>query len=248
MLALQFAIGALNDVVDAPRDAIVRPGKPVAAGRVRSRTALMVSVTAAVVGLALAATRGLPTLAVAGVGLATGLLYDLRLKATPLSWLPFSIGVPLIPIFAWLGATGDVPAPVLGLAALAVPAGAGLAIANALADVPADNAAGIRTVATSLGPAVAWLVATGLLGATLAVSVVALVVAGAGPGSPGVAAPAGSLAWSAIAAAAVLLGVGAWLDRGPGADRRRLGWGTEGVALATLACGWIGALAAAGRI
>ena len=248
MLALQFAIGALNDLVDAPRDVVVRPTKPVAAGRIGRRTAAVVAVAAVAIGLTLAATRGLPTLAVAVAGLATGVLYDLRLKATALSWLPFAIGVPLIPVYAWLGATGTVPAPILGLAVLAFPAGAGLAIANALADVPADSVAGTRTVATRLGATSAWLLATALLAGTFAAAVAVLIAAGAGPVASAVTGRLGALAWAAIVAGGVFLGLGAWLGLGPGADRRRLGWGMEGVGLAALACGWVGALAVAGLL
>lgn len=254
MLAIQFAIGALNDAVDAPRDAAHRPGKPVAAGRVAVRTAIGIAVGGAAVGLALAATRGIPTLAIAGAGLATGLVYDLRLKATPLSWLPFAIGIPLIPVFAWVGAAGSVPPAVAVLALLAVPAGAGLAVANALADIPADVAAGTRTVATRLGPSRAWLLATALLGGTWVAAVVTLLASGAGPlgGTDPTAAYPGSAgagpAWAAVTAAAILLVAGAALGRGPGAGRRRAGWGIEASALAALACGWIAALLAAGRL
>lgn len=248
MLAIQAAIGALNDAIDAPRDAILRPGKPVAAGRVSSRTAFAVAIGGSALGLGLAATFGLPILVIAAAGLATGLAYDLRLKTTPLSWLPFAIGIPLIPVFAWVGATGSIPPEVAILALLAVPGGAGLAIANALADIPADESAGARTVATHLGASRSWALATGLLGGTFIVAVAALVVGGAGPGPAAAHGPSGGLAWVAIAAAAVLLATGAILGRGPDPGRRRVGWGTEALATATLACAWIAALASVGRI
>jgi 4-hydroxybenzoate polyprenyltransferase len=254
MLAIQFSIGALNDAVDAPRDATLRPGKPVAAGLVPVRTAVAIAVGGSAVGLALAATQGAATLVVAGAGLATGLAYDLRLKATPLSWLPFAVGVPLIPVFAWVGATGAVPPAVAVLALLAVPAGAGLAIANALADIPADAAAGTRTVATRLGPTRSWLLATALLAGTFAAAALTLVAAGAGPGvtragsGDAGAQAAGTAAWVAIGAGLLLLVVGAALGRGPDARRRRLGWGTEALSLAVLACGWIAALLGAGLL
>ena len=256
MLAIQFAIGALNDAVDAPRDAVLRPGKPVAAGWVSGRTALAVVIVGSVLGLALAATRGNAALAVAVTGLATGILYDLRLKATALSWLPFAIGIPLLPIFAWIGTTGSVPPAIAALALLAVPAGAGLAVANALADIPADDAAGTRTVATRLGPSGAWLLATALLAGTYVAAIAALVAVGVATGTGPASAAAGghlaggdaarSVAWVVIAAAAVLLVAGAVLGRGPQARRRRLGWGSEALGLAALACGWIAALLAAG--
>ena len=39
MTVVQFGIGALNDVVDAPRDAGRKPGKPIPAGAVNRRSA-----------------------------------------------------------------------------------------------------------------------------------------------------------------------------------------------------------------
>ncbi len=45
-------------------------------------------------------------------GTATGYAYDLRLKATAWAWLPFAVGLPLLPVYAWVGATGRVPGAV----------------------------------------------------------------------------------------------------------------------------------------
>ena len=52
MTALQASIGTLNDLVDAPRDAGRKPGKPIPAGTVSIGTARSVAVGAAAVGLA----------------------------------------------------------------------------------------------------------------------------------------------------------------------------------------------------
>jgi len=272
MLALQLSIGAANDVADAPRDAASRPTKPIPAGLVPPGAAVAFAVGSAVLGLALSATRGPATLALAWAGLCIGLAYDLGLKATPWSWLPFAAGIPLIPLYAWVGAVGTVPPPVVVLVLLAVPAGAGLAVANALPDEPADRAGGTRTVATALGPRAAWWAATLLLVGTYIVAVATLIAAGAGPagmlgqawmlgppgpagGSPGAgAAPddvipgASAASWAAIAVAGLLLAFGAWLGRGPAPARRRAGWGVQGVAVVALAAGWVDVLAAAGRL
>ncbi len=151
MLLLQFGIGAANDWADAAADATARPAKPIPAGLVRRPTAARIAVAAAAAGLALAVLAGLPALAVAAAGLATGLVYDLRLKRTRWSWLPYAVGIPLLPVFAWIGATGSLPASFAVLVPIALVAGAALAVANAVADVEGDLAAGIETVATSLG-------------------------------------------------------------------------------------------------
>ena len=46
--------------------------------------------------------------------------YDLVAKGTAWSWLPFAIGIPLLPAYGWLGAAGDVPASFLALLPMAV--------------------------------------------------------------------------------------------------------------------------------
>jgi 4-hydroxybenzoate polyprenyltransferase len=259
MLGIQFAIGTTNDLADADRDAVTRPGKPIPSGAVGRRSALGVAVAAAALGLALAAPRGPATLAIAAAGLGVGLAYDLVLKPTPLSWLPYAIGIPLVPLFAWTGAAEGVPPAVFALACLAVPAGAGIAVANALADLDDDREAGTRTVATVLGPERAWRVATALLFGTYMAAVVALAALGAGSGDgPAVAVRSGEGAiaggivtatgWAAIGAAGVLLAIGARMGRGPAPSRRRAGWGIEAVGVVVLGCGWVAVLQAAGRL
>src|SRR4051794_34468777 len=54
MMLLQFAIGTVNDIVDAPRDAGHKPGKPIPAGLVSRRAATAIAVASAAVGLLLA--------------------------------------------------------------------------------------------------------------------------------------------------------------------------------------------------
>ena len=150
MLGLQFAIGAANDFADAPTDRLVRPDKPIPAGFPR-RAAAGMSVTAAGLGLVAAATAGPGALAVGVVGLVDGLVYDLRLKGTPLAWVPFALGVGLLPLYAWLGARGAVAPAFAAVVALAATAGAALALANALVDIGKDRLVGVVSVATYLG-------------------------------------------------------------------------------------------------
>src|SRR5665647_3476860 len=125
MLTIQFSIGAFNDVLDAPADAVAGRSKRQVDGRIPARVALRVAGVAGMVGLVLAALAGPAAALVALAGYGIGLAYDLRLKASPWSWLPYAMGIPLLPVFAWVGATGDLPAPILALAGLGVLAGTG---------------------------------------------------------------------------------------------------------------------------
>jgi 4-hydroxybenzoate polyprenyltransferase len=159
MTLLQFAIGAANDVIDAPVDAGRKPGKPIASGQLGTELAIGIAVAAAGGGLALAFSVDGHLGALAVVVLLIGLAYDLRFKGTPLSWLPFAIGIPLLPVFGFLGTREPLPAVVTLVVPVAGVAGAALAIANAMVDIERDVAAGRDSVASALGsPRAGWLV------------------------------------------------------------------------------------------
>lgn len=237
MLLLQLAIGAANDWADAPADETAQPGKPIPSGLVRRPTAARLALAAAAAGLALAALAGPAPLALAAAGLAAGLAYDLRLKGTRWSWVPYAVGVPLLPVFAWVGATGSLPEPFAVLVPIAMLAGAGLAVANALADLERDRAAGTETVATSLGLDRARRIGAVLQGLVVAAALGSAVMFG------------GDGAWVALAAAGstiVLAGLAIGWNRRPAARRRA--WETQAVGVGVIAAGWIGALAAVGRL
>jgi 4-hydroxybenzoate polyprenyltransferase len=237
MTLLQFAIGTLNDLVDAPRDAGRRRGKPIPDGLVSERTARVVLATCATVGLALALLVEPPLVIVALLGLGIGVWYDLRAKGTSLSWLPIALGVPLLPVFGWYGATGTLPAAFAVLVPAAALAGAALAIANASADFERDAAAGVVSLAVSYGP----VAATGF---ALALQVVVAVVAVVSCSLLG-----GSGMWlnavigvSPVPALGALLGF-VFSRRGPGF--REFAFEVQAVGLGLLAVAWVNALSVA---
>ena len=231
MTALQFAIGATNDVVDAPRDAGHKPGKPIPSGFVSPLVARSVAVFGFVAGLVLAVPSGFPTLALAVAVIGIGLAYDLLLKGTAWSWLPFAVGIPILPVFGWLGATGSLP-PAFGiLVPAAVAAGAALAIANSLADVERDRAAGTASIATALGPGRAWAVQAALVTAIVGAAVVSAWVLAASDARVLLVALAGCLPLAGVA-----------MGRGGGADRRERAWQLEAIGVAAVGVAWIWAL------
>jgi 4-hydroxybenzoate polyprenyltransferase len=228
MTALQFGIGATNDVVDAPRDAGHKLGKPIPAGLVAPATARAIAIGGFAAGLLLSVPSGPWVVALAVVVIAIGLLYDLGLKGTAWSWLPFAVGIPILPVFGWLGATGSLPAPFAVLVPVAVAAGAALAISNGLVDVERDRAAGASSIALAIGPGRAWILHLALL-----VGV-------------GVAAVASVAAWGRstgelllVAVPAIVPVLGAAAARGRGALRRERAWEVEAVGTALLAVGWL---------
>jgi 4-hydroxybenzoate polyprenyltransferase len=236
MTALQASIGALNDVIDAPRDAGHKPGKPIPAGLVSGTTARVVVVVAAIVGLGLSAPSGIPTLALGAVILAIGYGYDLAFKGTAWSWVPFAVGIPLLPVYAWLGSAGTVPASFAILIPVAVVAGSALAIANAQADLDRDAAAGVDSVAVRLGAGRSWALATGLLGIVVTAALVTLVRDDASMGAILVA-----------GGAAVLIGVGSALGRRGDSARRERAWQVQAIGVGLLGAAWLAGMELANR-
>jgi 4-hydroxybenzoate polyprenyltransferase len=233
MTALQCSIGALNDLVDAPADAGRVPAKPIPAGLVSVGSARVVATTAAAVGLALAALRSPGLILLALVVLAIGYAYDLAAKGTGWSWLPFALGIPLLPVYGWYGATGTLPPFFVALVPMAVLGGAALAIANARTDLDTDRATGTVSVASRLGDDRAWTVHAGLWAVVLALAIGWLVVAGA---------PGATVA--VVGAAGLLLALTALRARGADGRRRRWAWEAEAVVAAGALVVWLVAVLA----
>lgn len=235
MLALQAGIGSANDLIDAPADAKGKPAKPIPAGLVDERTAERGMMALLGLGLALSALSGPLVLGIALLGTGIGLAYDIRLKGTAWSWAAFALGVPLLPLFGWVGSGERVPSALLVAVALAIPAGAALAIANTIADVRADASAGRQSIATVMGPDRAWAVGAILQAAVLAASVVALLVSGSLAGASGF----DGAAFAGLVACAGTVSVGLILGRSRDPSIAGHGWELQAVGLACLAVVWL---------
>jgi 4-hydroxybenzoate polyprenyltransferase len=170
VLAGQLSIGWSNDRIDHDLDrSSSRADKPLARGTLSVRTvdrAIAVALLVTVLGsLALGWRAGVLHLAAVGCGWA----YNLGLKATSISWLPYTLAFGSLPGVATLALPSPAPP-----AAWAVAAGALLGgtahLTNALPDLIADEQFGIRGFPHRIGarPAVilaaaASLVATAVL-------------------------------------------------------------------------------------
>lgn len=243
MFAMQCSIGAVNDLVDAPLDALEKPQKPLPRGLVTRRSAWVVACSGAALGLGLSAVSGPATVGAAFAVLGLGYAYDLRLSRTALSWLPLALALPVLPAYAWLGATGGLPAGLLLLAPVAVLAGAGLSIANGIVDVDRDGRTGRQAASVQLGRSRAWVLHGLLLGAAAALALV--LAPTVQPGGPPerellrIARTAGfALGLASLVAGGVTLAAGR-------AGLRERGWELEAMGVAGLGLGWLAAVAAA---
>ena len=176
MLCYQFAIGLANDLVDASDDAANKPWKAIPRGVIPRRTAVVL--VAALAGAGMLVTSALPLSAwlIGMAGLACGLAYDVQLKRTPLSWLPFALAVPLIPV--WVFVAFDRWDALLWWAfPLGALLGLALHLANQTPDVPKKSQ--IRGLAHRLGTERSANLALGLVGTAGIVAFVVLLFAGA---------------------------------------------------------------------
>jgi 4-hydroxybenzoate polyprenyltransferase len=234
MTALQASIGALNDVVDADQDAERTHDKPIPAGLITADGGRVVVVVAAAVGLVLAAISGTGLLILAGLVLVVGFAYDLVAKGTAWSWVPFAVGIPILPVYGWYGATGGLADWFAVLLPAAVLAGTALAIANALADVERDRTAGTGSIAVRLGEERSWAVHVACWAVVIVLAIGWLVARGEEPW------PAGIVL---VLAASSVIAVGVGLGRRADAHRRERAWEVEAVGAGLLAVAWLAAIA-----
>lgn len=200
----QLSVGWLNDLVDAPRDAQAeRAGKPIASGELHPAivsAAVAVSAPAAVL---LTLVTGVPATLAHLAALISAWAYDLGVKSTPFSVLPFAFSFGLLPAIVSLGEPGS-PWPPLWLTAAAAALGCGAHFVNVLPDLDADAATGVRGLPHRLGAA-----PTRFLAAALVLTASALLAFGPpGPPSP--------LVLAAVPVAAAVLAAGLVLGRRPG--------------------------------
>ncbi|CAN5516705.1 hypothetical protein BH20CHL6_BH20CHL6_07920 [soil metagenome] len=230
MLALQFSIGASNDVVDRGADAIAKPTKPIPSGLITGSAASAIAVVSAGVGALLASSVGPASLMIAAAMYGCGQLYNFVLKRGPWGWVPYALALPLIPLFAWHGATGMAPPHYEVMFVVAVLLGAALSLANATIDRERDRSIGIGSVAITLGVRRTPLTMSLLYGAAFTVAWWTLDVPRPGVGPPVLA---------SVGLATALVAVGVLQSAAASARLRQIGWALQVAGVAALAAGWV---------
>ena len=152
VLAGQLTIGWGNDLVDTARDrAVGRADKPLANGELSRELVVRCLVVTAVACVVLSFLAGWRSgLVHLSLGVASGHAYNLSLKATPWSWVPYALAFGTLPAVVTLaGATPQWPPFwMLGTAATL---GVGAHFLNALPDLADDATTGVRGLPHRIG-------------------------------------------------------------------------------------------------
>jgi len=160
----QLTIGWSNDLIDLAADRQVhRTDKPVARGDVEPgavRAAIAVAGVACVVLSVLCGPASAAVHLLAGVG--SGWAYNLGVKATPWSWLPYAVAFGGLPVFVSLTEDAD-QIPPLWLPVAGALLGVGAHFVNVLPDLADDAATGVRGLPHRLGARWSPVVAAAVL-------------------------------------------------------------------------------------
>ncbi len=160
----QLTIGWGNDLLDATRDREVgRSDKPLASGELTSSFVLRCLLAAAAACVVLSLLAGWRSALIhLCVGVACGHLYNVVLKGSPLSWVPYALAFGTLPAVVTLA---DVPPhwPPAWMLFTAGALGVAAHFLNALPDIGDDVVTGVRGLPHRLGPTRSRVIATLLL-------------------------------------------------------------------------------------
>ena len=165
---LLYSIGAMNDYFDEAVDRRSgRDDKPLASGDISRGGARVAWVASAAASVAAAGYFGAAPAAMMLPLWLAGVAYNVWAKATVVSWLPFVVFYPSLPVWAFL-AEGRLRPTLLLIYPIGAMIAIALNIANTLPDVERDRRAGVAGLTQRLGVSrglrLLWL----LLGATIA--------------------------------------------------------------------------------
>lgn len=152
VLAGQLSIGWSNDLVDAQRDREAhREDKPLARGQLPVRTVRIATMVALVASVLLSAALGWRAALVHLVlVVGSGWAYNLGLKATVWSGVPYVVAFGSLPSVVWLAGPQPLWPPVwMGVVGALL--GVGAHLLNVLPDLVEDERAGVRGLPHRLG-------------------------------------------------------------------------------------------------
>lgn len=202
----QFSVGLSNDWLDAGRDRTVgRTNKPAAAGIISVVAVRNAAFATGAMGLTLTMSVGLTATIAHALFIAAGWAYNLGLKKTAVSVLPYIVGFGALPAVVTLAREAPA-APAWWAMAAGATLGVAAHFANALPDLADDRATGVVGLPHRVGSRASSLITFAALAAATAA-----IVFGADIGVT-------ALGWFTLIAEAVIVitGVFVALTRPPG--------------------------------
>ena len=151
VLCGQLSVGWGNDYLDRDRDRLAgRAAKPVASGRVDPALVRRAASVALVLAVLLSLASGPAATAVHLLALLMAHLYNLGLKSSPLSVVPYAVAFAQLPAFVTLGLTPPHPPPLWAVAAAGL-IGAAAHFTQTLPDLELDAGTGMQGLPHRLG-------------------------------------------------------------------------------------------------
>lgn len=190
VLAGQLSVGWSNDHIDRHRDRLAgRTDKPIPSGAVPARVVGVSAVAALVACVPLSLLSGWRAGLVHLAAVALAWSYNLWLKATPASVVPFAFAFGALPAFVSLGLDGS-PLPPAWAVVAGTLLGAGAHFVNTLPDLDDDERTGVRGLPHRLGARASLLAGALML---LSASLVLALAPASRPSPLGAAVTIGSL-------------------------------------------------------
>lgn len=150
MFGGQVSVGVVNELVDVDLDRAAKQHKPIPSGLVTERGA-RIMLLAGLAMMVIGSVRfSFTAFSLCALGTGLGIAYSFWFKRTPWSWIPYVLAIPLLPIWVW-SALDQVPASLLALYPIAIPALVAVQLAQSIPDIEGDARNGVRTLAVMLG-------------------------------------------------------------------------------------------------
>ncbi len=174
VLANQASVGLSNDWIDSDRDrAVGRTDKPVATGQISVAVVRSAAFVAAALAIVLTIALGWPATLAHGMFIGSAWAYNLGLKSTPLSVIPYIVSFGLLPLVVTLALPDPTPCSPWALVAGAL-LGVAAHFANVLPDLDDDEATGVRGLPHRFGAKASGVIIAAALAAAAASIVLGL--------------------------------------------------------------------------
>ena len=151
MLSIQFSIGITNDLLDIDFDSIAKPWKPLVNGTASIKMSYVVLAFLIIISFLSVFQLGFLAIFFLYFGFFLGIIYNFGFKRTVYSWLPYSLAIPTVMVYARIIQNNPNFFLLVLLYPLGLLAGPALNIANQLPDAEEAKQSGENSLIHKLG-------------------------------------------------------------------------------------------------